>query len=446
MNNTKFTVHESKLLREKYYSMTHDSGLEIFVFPKKLSSTYAIIGTRYGSIDNTFHLEGEDKVTKVPDGIAHFLEHKLFTNEDGSDSFERFSAYGADANAYTSFNKTAYLFCCTDNLEPSLRELIEFVTHPYFTDESVKKEIGIIAQEIKMYDDSPAEACYVGMLEGLYEKHGIRRNICGSVRSISKITPELLYECYRVFYDLSNMSLVVCGDVTPEEISEIVDPLLPKAKTGIKPISLSRRVLESQSVFMPRVSKRMQVSKPIFNIGIKDTDVPKDPYERLRKDAGMSILNEMLFSRAGELYSDLFESGTIDPEMSYCYTINESFAFNSIAGEANDPEAVLGKIKDYINEKKNNGLSMADFERGRRVMYAEFVKEFDSTESIANSLLSFVFEGADIFSFAEIVLNVSFEDVKRLFDSAFKDEYFTLSVVYPLSDDNEKNEDNGGVL
>ena len=433
MNNTyeKFT---SEMLGESYYKHTHKSGLDIYVFPKKLSSTYAIFGTHYGSIDNSFCLSGDEKITTVPDGIAHFLEHKLFANEDGSDSFERFSAYGADANAYTSFNKTAYLFSCTDNLEASLGELIDFVTHPYFTEESVKKEIGIISQEIKMYEDSPGEACYFGMLEGLYKNHPIKRNICGTVSSISKITPELLYECYRVFYSMSNMALIICGDVDPDDIIEIADKHLPSSPKNVTIKRTFDKSCESRAVAKSRVSKKMQVSKPIFNIGIKDTEIPCSAAERLKKDAAMSILNEMLFSRAGELYSEFFESGMVSPEMSYCYTINDSFAFNSIAGEADDPEAVLARIKEYIADIRLKGLSVADFERGKRVMYAEFVKEFDSTEAIANNLLSFTFEGADVFSYADIIRSVTMSDVEKLFADAFSDELFTLSVVYPLSD------------
>ncbi|MBO5415505.1 MAG: insulinase family protein [Clostridia bacterium] len=429
MKNINFEIYESALLRERYYRYTHPSGLEIYVFSKKLCSTYAVLGTRYGSIDNTFGVEGEHALTSVPDGIAHFLEHKLFANEDGSDSFEHFSALGADANAYTSFNKTAYLFSCTDNFEASLGELIDFVTHPYFTEESVRKEQGIIAQEIKMYDDSPAEVCYYGMLESLYERHSIRRNICGSVDSISRITPDLLYECYRVFYNTENMALIVCGDVEPEAVVRIADGHLPRQGKSIGIIRPAENELEGAAVFKSRSEKKMKVSKPILNIGIKDTDIPRSPVERLKKDAAMSILNEMLFARSGELYSSLFESGMISPEISYCYTINDSFAFNSIAAEADEPEAVFERIKAYIESAT---LREEDFERGKRVMYAEFVKEFDSTESIANNLLSFIFDGSDMLGYANIIAGVTFDDVKELFGRSFKDEYFTMSVVYPL--------------
>ena len=184
MNNYK--LYKSSLLCEEYREYKHSSGLTVIVFPKKLTTTYAIMGVKYGSLNSSFTVGGE-QVT-VPDGIAHFLEHKLFVNEDGSDSFEKFSALGADANAYTSFNKTAYLFSCTDDYRAPLCELIDFVTHPYFTPESVANEIGIISEEIKMYDDNPGDRCFYGMLEAMYEKHNVRINVAGTVESISHTT------------------------------------------------------------------------------------------------------------------------------------------------------------------------------------------------------------------------------------------------------------------
>jgi len=429
MNNHEWKRFDSQTLGEEYVQLTHPCGLPIFVFPKKLSTTYAIFGTRYGSIDNAWQSE-QGKVC-VPDGIAHFLEHKLFANEDGSDSFERFSAYGADANAYTSFNKTAYLFSCTDHLEESLGELIDFVTHPYFTEESVARERGIIAQEIGMYDDSPAERCYYGMLEGMYEKHSIRRNICGSVESIGQITPKLLYACYDRFYAPRNMALILCGDVSAEQVLAIADAHLPKEGRVYDTERVNEGTDEPRRVYQSRVIERMQVAKPLFNIGFKDVDIPSDPLARQKRDATMSILNEMLFARAGELYSELFESGMISPEMSYGYTICDSFAYNSVAGEADDPEAVLEKIMEHVAQCRHRGLSREDFERGRRVMYAEFVKEFDSADSIANNLLGAYFDGYDLFSYADVLASVSFEDVCALFDTQFREEQITLSVILP---------------
>ena len=420
------------LLCEKYKKFTHSSGLDIYVFPKKLTTFYAIFGVKYGSIHNSFSLSGGSDVISVPEGVAHFLEHKLFSAEDGSDAFERFSEYGADANAYTSFNKTAYLFSCTENFERSLAELIDFVTHPYFTSETVSTEVGIISEEIKMYDDSPQDRCFYGMLEGMYEKHSIRNNICGSVASISKITEKTLYDCYNAFYNLNNMVLIICGDVDFDSVLQIANEHLPATSSPFSASVKNDNDEEARGVYKQVVRQQMQVSRPIFNIGFKDVDIPKDPFERQRKDAGMAILDEMIFSRAGELYRHLFENDIISPNLSYGYTISETSAYNSIAGEADDPLRVLDEIKAYIISLKDTGLSHEDFMRGKRVMYAEFVKSFDSTESIANNLFSFVCEDAELLSYADVIASVTFEYVCELFGQAFDEDCITVSVINPL--------------
>lgn len=429
---TNKTVFESIRLHERYEKYTHPSGLDIYVFPKKMQTTYAIFGTRYGSLHNRFRLESEEYMRTVPDGIAHFLEHKLFTNEDGSDSFERFSEYGADANAYTSFNKTAYLFSCTDRFEDSLSELLDFVTHPYFQKESVESEMGIISEEIRMYDDTPSDRCFYGLLEAMYEHHSLRRNICGSCESIRKITPELLYRCYDCFYQLSNMALVVCGDVDAETVLAIADRHLPKNATSIPVICTNENENEPPHVFRAENIEYMQVAKPIFSIGFKDTAIPKDPEARQRKDAVMAILDEMLFARAGELYESLFERELISPAFSYGYTISESFAYHSLSGEADDPWLVLEEIRTYLDKKSKDGLSKEDFERARRVMYAEFVKSFDSTDNIANNLLNFICEDSDLLHYADILSDIIFDEVKTAFENAFCEEYTALSVIMPL--------------
>lgn len=433
MNNVNFSHFSSAFLREEYRVYHHPSGLDIYIFPKQMTTTYALFGTKYGAIHNRFIPTGKSTPITVPDGIAHFLEHKLFTCEDGSDAFERFSEYGSDANAYTSFNKTCYLFSCTDRFEESLQELLDFVTHPYFTEESVKKEIGIISEEIRMYDDNPSDRCFYGMLEAMYQTHSIRRNICGSIESISQISPKLLYDCYHSFYRLSNMALVVCGDVRDEDVLKIADRVLPNRAEHLPPIvCINENEEESASVAQNKRTQRMQVAKPLFNIGIKDTDIPADPIARQRKDAAMSILDEMLFSRAGELYNRLIEKQMISPSLSYGYSISQSTAYNSIAGEADDPDAVLREIIDYIEHIKTVGLSEDDFLRGKRVMLAEFIKSFDSTDSIANNLFSFICEDCEIFSYADLLEEVSLEDVSRLLMSEFSEDAVALSVILPL--------------
>ncbi|MEE0970698.1 MAG: pitrilysin family protein [Clostridia bacterium] len=423
---------KSELLGEKYTFIRHKSGLSIYVYPKNLTTAYAVFGTHYGSIDNGFRLSGDDKATDVPMGIAHFLEHKMFTNADGSDSFERFSALGADANAYTSYDKTVYLFSCTSYFKECLRELIKFVTHPYFTEAEVKKEQGIIAEEISMYHDSPSSRSYYGMLEGLYHEHDIKSNICGTAESISKITPELLYRCHEVFYHPSNMVLAVSGNVNTEDVLSVCDELLPvtEPKTIIRGghKEICGRVKE-KSV------RKMQHAKPLFDIGIKDTAIPDSADMRAERDVAMSIVCDLLFSQTGELYSRLYESGLISPSLTSAYTLSETFGFCAVSSETDDPDRVYDIIKEYVLRCRREGFTEEEFERCRKVFYASFVRGLDSAEDISNDILEFAFDGYDFFGYASLILSITLDRVMEIFRSSFDEDCFTMSVVLPLGGD-----------
>lgn len=422
-------TRKSEFLREEYYSYKHKSGLDVYVFPKKLSTAYALFATRYGSIDSKFKLAGDKEFTVVPDGIAHYLEHKLFENPNGEDTFSRYARYGASANAYTGNTMTAYLFSCTSNFSESLEILLDFVTTPYFTPETVEKEQGIIAQEIRMYDDHPFRRLYHMMLEAMYEKHNVRINVAGTVESISHITADILYECYRVFYNLSNMMLIVCGDVTVDEVNAVCDKVLREQA----PVEIIREYPDEKAeVFMPRSEFSMQVAKPLFAIGVKDVNIPGDPMERLRKSAAADILNDILFGKASEFFNRLYEEGLISNQFDAGYNICKSYAYNSLFGESSDPDAVFARFKKCIDGAKENGLPMEDFERAKRALYASMIKWFDSTDDIANNLLSFKLDDGDIFDYAEAVSGVTYDDVMTLLCGGYRDEYYSLSIVRPI--------------
>lgn len=427
MNKTEYT---SALLREKYTYIRHASGLPIYVFPKKLTNTYALFATKYGSMDTTFAV-GDEKPITVPNGIAHFLEHKLFEAPDGSDAFARFSALGADSNAYTDYGKTAYLCAATENVEAALEELLRFVTEPHFTEESVKRERGIIAEEIREDEDSPWERAYQNLLGALYHKSPVRVSIGGTVKSIQKITPKLLYECYNTFYRLDNMALVVCGNITPEAVVAVVDRVLPATCEEKAPI---RRIFpeEPYEVRRARANAKMQVAKPIFNIGIKDNVLPKEPEERLRRDLCITLLNEILFSQAGPFYAELFEAGLISPSFSFGYSSTERFAFTCISGDSQNPEAVYDHLVEYLEGVKKKGLLEEDFERCRRVMYSDEIRAYDSTDEIANRLLSFVFDGSEMFDVPTVLQSITKEELEELLRTLYQPQYFAMSVVRPL--------------
>ncbi len=433
----KRTEFSSALLGERYTRVDHPSGLAVYVFPKRMSGTYALLSTCYGSADAAFSVDGAPML-QPPDGVAHFLEHKLFDNPDGSDAFARFAALGADANAYTAYHRTAYLFSATEHVPEALRELIYFVTHPHFTEASVKKEQGIIAEEIKMYADNPWERGYQNLLASLYHRHPIRRNICGSLSSIKRITPEVLSECYRAFYRPENMALVVSGDITVEAVMEAVEEALPAWEA---PVTLVRKHYEEPlAPRRARVECRMSVSKPVFHIGVKDTAVPREPEARLRRDLAINLLGDILFSQSGDFYSEMFESGRITPSYSADYSTMEGFGYYCIAGESEDPDGVMEALLAYLSRVEREGIDPEAFERCRRAMYADEIRAYDSTEEIANRLLTFVFDGSELFAPLSILQDFTAGEMEALLAEFFRPEQFSLSVVYPLKSKHERTE------
>ena len=422
----RFTTFSDEKLNEKYHYLKHESGLSIYVFPKKMTQKTALLGVKFGS----FYEEGatvDCGIKEFPSGIAHFLEHKLFSSEDGTDAAEQLGLLGADANAYTSNNKTVYMFSCTDNFYNALSELVHFVYSPYFTKKNVKSEQGIITQEIKMCLDSPYDAVSKNLLMALFGDCKLSEDVLGTEKTIKKITDKTLYDCYEAFYRYSNMALVVCGDISEEKVLEAVERSLPARIDKKAPVlpcfSYDAAVNKSY------IEQTMPVSQSVLEIGIKDQKPSEDVKERLERDVAMTILDEMLFSRAGELYNELFESGLINESYSYGYSITRDAAFHSIYAESDNPELVFEKIKSYLKKVKENGLNENDFIRCKRVMMAEFVRDFDSVDDIANSLLNFVFEGSDTFEYRRIIEKVSFNDVKACLEDSFDDKCFALSVI-----------------
>ncbi len=422
MNNIK--LFESSLLGEKYYKIDHASGLKIYVCPKDVSTTFGILCVGFGGSVTDYKKDG--KTYTLPEGCAHFLEHKLFDNPDGTNADDVFSSLGAYCNAYTSNDKTAYLFSATDNVAACLEHLVYFVTNPYFTQETVNKEMGIIGEEIRGCIDDPYDRGYLGMLEGMYYENPVRLEICGSEQSISKITPEILYRCCEHFYTPSNMIMCVCGRVTPCDVISAVDKCL-KLKTQGKPETAE--FSEPRGVKRAYTEIKMPVGKPLFSIGIKDCDIISDPVERLRRSEAVSILLHILFSQSGEFYLDMLERGLISPGFDFGYSSNATTAYTMISGESDDPEALLFEIKKHIAKCRRAGLSERDFEREKKCLYSSYISDFDSSEDIAFSLNSYAFDGMDMFVFPEVIKSIDFETVKKLLDTIFDDEAFTMSVV-----------------
>lgn len=417
---------------EELYSAKHSSGLEVYIIPKKdYSSTFAVFGTKYGSVDSEFVVPGESEVTSVPDGIAHYLEHKMFDQPDGSNVFDKFSRYGGNANAFTSFNMTAYLFSATSNVEKNLETLMDYVQSPYFTKESVEKEQGIIGQEIRMYDDNGNWKLFFNFLECLYHNYPVKKNIAGTVESISHITAEYLYKCYNTFYNLSNMAIVIVGNVDPVKISNVI-------KKGIKnnkPLGGKIKKIypaEPDTVAKQYAEQSLSVASPLFMAGFKDIDTGFSGKELMKKLIEVEILLKMLFGRSSKLYNELYEAGLINNSFSSEYTVQPDYGYSAISGESKDPKAVYDAIIKEINEVRKKGLDEEDFVRIKKVLWGRYIRNQNSVDDYACDFLQYTFMDIDYFNMYDVYKEVTFEDVKKRFDSHFVQDRAVLSVINPV--------------
>lgn len=414
---------KSEALSERYYKIKHDSGLTIYVYPKEgYSSTYAIFGTKYGSVNNTFKVDNGETVS-VPDGIAHYLEHKLFESEDG-DAFSRYAKTGANANAYTSFDKTCYLFSCTDNFEESLEILLDFVQSPYFTKETVAKEQGIIGQEIKMYDDSPNWRVMFNMLMNMYHNHPVKIDIAGTVESIAKITPEYLYTCYNTYYNLNNMVLCVAGNASVDTVLEIADRMLKKSEYHEIDNIFEE---EPDSIVSPFVEQKLPVGMPLFNFGFKEKAGKNRVDEKTL--AYTEILLFMLASSTSELYRNLMDDGLINSSFGYEFFEGEGFVATVFSGESHNPEEVAKRIKDYVANIKENGISPEEFEIAKKATYGDAVASLNSTDNIANMIADFDFSDRELFTYVDAIANATLQDIEERLSTMLDADKSTLSVI-----------------
>lgn len=415
------TEIKSQRAGDSYFKISHDSGLTVYVYPKEgYRSSYAIIGTKYGSINTCFSLDDGEKIT-VPDGIAHYLEHKLFESAEG-DAFTRYAETGANANAYTSFEKTCYLFSCTENFEKSLEILLDFVRDPYFTPQTVAKEQGIIGQEIKMYDDSPDWRVMFNMLENMYHNHPVKIDIAGTVESIAEITSDKLYDCYNVFYNLHNMALCVSGNVAVEQVIKICDKMLkPSEKHTIHNYFED----EPYEIVNPYVEQIFSVMMPMFNLGFKERAEELSE----KKLAQTDILLSMLASPTSKLYRELMDANLINNTFTYELFDGPGYCSVIFGGESRAPEQAAEMIKQYINRVKAEGLDREDFEIAQKSVYGDIISSLNSVSSIANTIAGYHFSGNELFAYIDAVADSTFDEVSKRLSEMLDVNNCTLSVV-----------------
>ena len=418
-------IIENLQVKEKLYIEKLENGLTVMIIPKTgIRKKYVMWATHYGSIDNKFVIPGEEKVTEVPDGIAHFLEHKMFEQENGTNSLDVLTALGVNANAYTTTNYTTYLFEATDNFYKALDELMDYVQHPYFTDENVEKEKGIIAQEINMYNDYPDWEVYMNALKCMYKNNPIIIDIAGTVESIQKIDKDILYKCYNTFYNPSNMLMCFCGDFNPEDlIKEVKNRLVEK-----KPQGEIKRIYQEEpaNIVEKRKEQTMEVSMPLFVIGIKDK---LEKENIVKKHIAIEILLNMLIGKSSDLYKDLYQEELLISEPFLEYEFGEDYAHVAISGASKNPDKILEKLLEQINKMKKEGIKEEDFNRIRNMLYGNAVKEFNSVSDIARMFVTDYFKGINSFDYLETYKQITMEYAKQVLEDTFKEENTVISII-----------------
>lgn len=421
------TKYECGLSGEVYYRFITKTGYPVTVIPKPgHSKIYAMFGTNYGSMDTVCEpIDGAPSFA-VPDGTAHFLEHKLFEGEK-EDAFTRYSRTGANANAFTSSDKTVYLFSCTERFEESFEILLDFVSHPYFTEETVAKEQGIIGQEIKMYDDDPDWRVMMNVMQAMFHNNPARIDTAGTVESIAQITPEMLYACYNTFYNPANMGIVVCGDIDPVKVQLLCERYLQK-----RPAAPVTRELtaEPDAVKTKRVVEKRAVSKPQFLIGYKDPQASVGA-TAVKKEAMSEILLDMLFGHSSDFYGHLYQAGRINQGFSAAYYGGYGFGASLIGGEAEDPDAILEQVKATLEEVKTKGLDADSFRRAKNKIYGRNMRKLNSVENAAMTFIDLDFLGVDFAEHMNIYQSVTLQDCEQWLITHFTEDHCALSIILP---------------
>ena len=413
-------------VREEYEVIKHKSGLTICLYPMEgFESAYALFASKYGSVDTTFKTNEDSDFVTVPEGIAHYLEHKLFENDE-CDAFELYAKTGANANAFTSFDKTAYLFSCSQKFGENLSILLKFVQEPYFTDESVAKEQGIIAQEIKMYEDEPGWRVFFNGLTALYHNNPVRIDIAGTAQSITRIDKELLYRCYKTFYNLNNMVLSIAGSFDREQTIKICDRLLkPAPDLGLEAVfpDEPREVKQAETV------QRLTCAMPLFNVFFKLTAF--DGIEAAEKYVIYNIVMETVLGKTSAFYDRLINEGLINSSFSVGVFNGRGFFTLLADGESGDPRKVFAEIKAALRAAKNDDLPEVEFENVRKKTYGELISMLASVSSAATNMMDAHFHGNNMFDLIEITAKLTYGDaVKAL--SELDEENACISIIEPL--------------
>lgn len=427
MNKTEY-----EQINETLYHEVLPNGLTVYLLSKNdYHKTYGLFSTNYGSIDNEFIPYGEKEKVKVPDGIAHFLEHKLFEKEDG-DVFQLFGQQGASANAFTSFTKTSYLFSTTDQVEKNLTTLIDFVQAPYFTEETVNKEKGIIGQEIQMYEDDPNWRMFFGILNNLYPTHPLHIDIAGTVESIDKITAQDLYTCYRTFYQPSNMVLFVVGKMEPEKLMKLIRENQEEKNFPPKQ-EIVRYFPENTKEIIKQSALEAAITRNKFVLGIKGLDtLPQEGTELLRYKTAINLLFQMILGNTSRNYLAMYNQEIIDDSFGFEFSLDREFHFADFSGDTDEPEKAAEKIKEIIlGFADDPEVSEMNLDLLKKKMLGQYFQSLNSIEYIANQFTQSLFGDRTLFDLPEIIDSIQMKDVMAAGEAFISEEAFSEFYMRP---------------
>lgn len=413
-----------KAIDETLFEAVLDNGMQLFIIPKKgFQKSYVTMTTKYGSIHNDFVTQ-EGKVVRMPKGIAHFLEHKMFEKEHG-DMFNEFSKYGSSANAFTSYDRTSYLFTTVESLKENIKLLVDMLQEPYFTKESVEKEVGIIAEEIKMYQDQPNYRLYYQTLKAMYHMHPVKVDIAGTVESINKITHETLYQCYETFYHPSNMVMFVVGNVDPEDLYSYVNSITKKFST-FHPVDILP-FDEPDTVALPEISSEDNVHMDKIMLGIKTNNFKSDE-NLILSELKMIFAMDLLFGEQTDFYQSLLKDQLIDDSFGFNFTIEPTFSHMFIAGATRDVDT----LKQRLISQLHNYDALKDqksFELIVRQTIGEYVSSMNSPEYIANQFTRYYFNDVILFDLLPLLEQLTLEDCIATYQSALEHANITDSRI-----------------
>lgn len=423
--------HYDPLLKDTLYTEKLDNGLTVAVLVKLgYKAATGRAATHYGSIDDHFVDPNTGKEIKVPDGIAHFLEHKLFEKEWGNVS-DKFSELGAESNAYTTYTHTEYHFNTTENFEECFGLLLDFVQNPWFTEESVAKEQGIIEQEIRMYLDDPGWRSNANLLEALYVNHPVKIDIAGTVESIHKIDKDLLYLCHGTFYHPSNMVVFVAGDVDPERVLAMVKASYGK-KTYKQQAEIKRILPEEPArICEKKRTQNLVVNQPLFRLGFKDEKTGLTGKALLEQDLLTAVILDAVCGRGSELYTGLYEAGLIDHRFGFEYAPEESYGYSHFAGPTRDPEELERRLLAGIEAARQKGLVEADFERAKKKTIGRLVSIMNDLDSAAYMYIDGFFKGIGLFDLIPTAQSLTLQAAGERFRSHFDPARSAVSIIYP---------------